>query len=112
MAPPRRAHRNAPARGPGVRLARLPAAVHHALRKAALAFDVATDARKAIGRLPERDRERARVELAAQLAEAMQELEEGDEQRGRLADLHRELTQHGAGPLDPVRGVRAGLSRK
>lgn len=66
----------------------------NALRKAALAFDVAMDARAAIGRLPERDRARARGALAAQLAEAMQELEEGDEQRGRMAELQRELTQN------------------
>ncbi|MFY9317371.1 MAG: hypothetical protein WAO95_17675 [Burkholderiales bacterium] len=65
----------------------------NALRKAALAFDVAMDAREAIGRLPERDRERARGELAAQVAEAMQELDEGDEQRRRLADLHGELSR-------------------
>lgn len=74
-------------------LACLPLSIN-ALRKAALAFDVATDAAEAIGWLPERDRERACGELAAQLAQAMQELDEGDEQRGRLANLHRELTQH------------------
>jgi hypothetical protein len=74
-------------------LACLPLSVN-APRKAGLAFDIAMDARESIGRLPERDRERARVELAAQLAEAMQELDESDEQRGRLAGLHRELTQH------------------
>ena len=94
MALPRRGHRDAPARGLGFGwLACLPLSVN-ALRKAALAFDVAMDAREAIGWLPERDRERACGELAAQLAEAMQELDEGDEQRGRLANLHRELTQH------------------
>ena len=65
----------------------------NALRKAALAFDVAMDAREAIGLLPEPARERARAELAAQAVEAMQELEEGDAQRQRLTDLHRELTQ-------------------
>ena len=71
----------------------LPLSVN-ALRKAALALEVAMDAREAIVRLPEGERERARGALAAQLAEAMQELEEGDEQRGRLAELRRELTQH------------------
>jgi hypothetical protein len=65
----------------------------NALRKAALAHDVAIDAREVIGLLPEPARERARGELAAQAAEAMQELEEGDAQRQRLADLHQELTQ-------------------
>lgn len=63
----------------------------NALRKAALAFDVAMDAREAIGRLPERERERARGELAAQVTEAMQELDEGDAERQRLAALHRDL---------------------
>lgn len=69
----------------------------NALRKAALAFDVAMDAREAIGLLPERDRERARGELAAQVAEAMQELEENDAQRQRLAELKAQLATQ-AGP--------------
>jgi len=64
----------------------------NALRKAALSFDVAMDAREAIGRLPEREQEHARGELAAQAAEAMQELEEGDAQRQRLAHLRVQLT--------------------
>jgi len=64
----------------------------NALRKAALACDVAMDAREAIGLLPEREKEQARGELAAQAAEAMQELEEGDAQRQRLADLRVQLT--------------------
>jgi hypothetical protein len=68
----------------------LPLSVN-ALRKAGLAFDVALDARQAIRALPTRLRERARNDLAAQLAEAMQELEEGDERHRRLADLRREL---------------------
>lgn len=71
-------------------LACLPLSVN-ALRKASLAFDVAMDAREAIGLLAERDRERARSELAAQLAETMQELEESDERHHRLADLCRQL---------------------
>ena len=49
------------------------------------------DAREAIGLLAERDRERARSDLAAQLAETMQELEESDERHHRLADLCRQL---------------------
>ena len=71
-------------------LACLPLSVN-ALRKAGLAFDVAMDAREAILLLPERDRERARANLAAQVAEAMQELEESDERHRRLADLKRQL---------------------
>jgi hypothetical protein len=68
----------------------LPLSVN-ALRKAGLAFDVAMDAREAILLLAERDRERARSDLAAQVAEAMQELEESDERHRRLADLRRQL---------------------
>ena len=68
----------------------LPLSVN-ALRKAGLAFEVAMDAREAIARLPEPARERARGELAAQIGEAMQELDESDEQRQRLGALHREL---------------------
>lgn len=71
-------------------LACLPLSVN-ALRKAGLAFDVAMDAREAILLLPERDRERARADLAAQIAEAMQDLEENDERHHRLADLKRQL---------------------
>lgn len=64
----------------------------NALRKAGLAFDVAMDARHAIRLLPEHERERARSDLAAQVAEAMQELEESDQRHRRLADLRRQLT--------------------
>jgi hypothetical protein len=71
-------------------LACLPLSVN-ALRKAGLAFDVAMDAREAILLLPAHDQERARGNLAAQVAEAMQELEESDEQHRRLADLKRQL---------------------
>jgi hypothetical protein len=72
-------------------LACLPLSVN-AQRKAALAFDVAMDARQAIRALPARERERARSDLAAQVAEAMQELEETDERHRRLAELRRQLT--------------------
>jgi hypothetical protein len=68
----------------------LPLSVN-AVRKAGLTFDVAADARAAIGLLPERDRERARGELAAQVAEAMQELDESDERHHRLAELGQQL---------------------
>ncbi len=70
-------------------LACLPLSVN-AQRKAGLAFDVAMDARQALRLLPERERERARGELVAQIVEAMEELEESDERR-RLAGLKRQL---------------------
>jgi hypothetical protein len=63
----------------------------NAPRKAGLAFDIAMDARDAIARLPVRAQERARGNLAAQIAEAMQELEESDERHRRLAELGRQL---------------------
>jgi hypothetical protein len=59
----------------------------NALRKTALAYDIAMDAREAIGLVQEHDRERARTALAAQVGEAMQELDEGDEHHQRLAEL-------------------------
>jgi hypothetical protein len=68
----------------------LPLSVN-AQRKAGLAFDVGVDAREAIRGLPEPVQERARAELAAQVAEALQELEESDERHRRLAELRREL---------------------
>jgi hypothetical protein len=68
----------------------LPLSVN-AQRKAALAFDVAMDARGAMRALAGPARERARAELAAQIAEAMQELEETDERHRRLAELRRKL---------------------
>lgn len=72
-------------------LACLPLSVN-APRKAGLSFDVAMDARQAILALPEHERERARNELAAQVTEAMHEVDEGDELHRRLADLRRQLT--------------------
>ena len=78
-------------------LACLPLSVN-CLRKAGLAFDIAMDARDAIRLLPERAQERARGDLAAQIAEALQELEESDERHLRLAELGRQLapeTSHG-----------------
>jgi hypothetical protein len=50
------------------------------------------DARRAIRLMPERERERARGELAAQVVEALQELEESDERHCRLAELKSQLT--------------------
>jgi hypothetical protein len=71
-------------------LACLPLSVN-APRKAGLAFDIAMDAREAIRLLPERAQERARADLAAQITEALQELEESDERHRRLAELSRQL---------------------
>jgi len=73
----------------------LPLSVN-AQRKAALAFDVGVDAREAIRALPEPAQERARSDLAAQIAEAMDELHENDDNRARLASLQSELkAEHG-----------------
>ncbi len=71
-------------------LACLPLSVN-CLRKAGLAFSIALDARRAIRFLPAGERQRARDELAAQIAEAMHEVDENDELYRRLADLQRQL---------------------
>ena len=68
----------------------LPLSVN-AVRKAGLAFNFAVDARRAIRFLPASERQRARGDLAAQVAEAMHEVDEGDELYRRLADLGRQL---------------------
>ncbi len=62
-----------------------------ALGFAWLAFDIALDARRAIRFLPLDERLRAREELAAQIAEAMQEVDESDEMYRRLDELRRQL---------------------
>ncbi|MEO8144217.1 MAG: hypothetical protein ABI654_08380 [Betaproteobacteria bacterium] len=62
------------------------------LRKAGLAFDIAPDAHRAIRFIPASERQRARGDLAAQIAEAMHELDEGDEHYARLARLRQQLT--------------------
>lgn len=62
------------------------------LRKAGLAFDIALDAHHAIRFIPASERQRARGDLAAQIAEAMHELDESDELYGRLARLRQQLT--------------------
>ena len=72
-------------------LACLPLSVN-ALRKAGLVFDVGLDARRAIRILPADERQRARGDLAAQVAEAMHELEESDQRHRRLAELRGQLT--------------------
>ncbi len=63
------------------------------LRRAGLAFDIAVDARRAIRFLPERHRRGARAGLAAQAAEALQDLDEEDASRNRLFDLKRQLEE-------------------
>jgi hypothetical protein len=68
----------------------LPLSVN-AARKAGLAFNVAADARRAIRFLPEGERRAARDDLAAQVAEALHEVDEGDEMYRRLSDLGRQL---------------------
>ena len=62
------------------------------IRKAGLSFIIAMDARQAIRALSADEKSKARADLAAQIAEAMQELEESDEQHRRLVELKRQLT--------------------
>ena len=71
-------------------LACLPLSVN-GIRKAGLSFDIAMDARQAIRIIPFEEKSRARAELSAQIAEAMQELDENDEHHRRLAELGRQL---------------------
>jgi hypothetical protein len=71
-------------------LACLPLSVN-CLRRAGLAFNIVIDARGAIRFLPASERQRARDDLAAQIAEAMHEVDEGDEMYRRLADLRQQL---------------------
>jgi hypothetical protein len=71
-------------------LACLPLSVN-AARKAGLVFAVPFDARCAIRFLPALERQRARDGLAAQIAEAMHDVDENDEMYRRLADLRRQL---------------------
>lgn len=75
-------------------LACLPLSVN-AQRKAGLAFDFALDARQAMRALPAARQARACGDLAAQIAEAMQELEESDERHRRLAGLNVQLEKEG-----------------
>ena len=71
-------------------LACLPLSVN-CLRKAGLSFDIAMDARRAIRTVPPDEQSKARAHLAAQIAEALHELEESDERHRRLAELNRQL---------------------
>jgi len=71
-------------------LACLPLSIN-SIRKAGLAFDIGSDARKQMEALSGDARERARADLAAQLGEAMVELEDGDERRLALERMRGEL---------------------
>ena len=71
-------------------LACLPLSVN-ASRRAGLAFDVALDARRAMRLLSAGERQRARHGLAAQLAEALQEIDEADASARRLLALKQQL---------------------
>ena len=64
------------------------------LRAAGVGIPLGIDATRALQFLPEK--EHARAELAAQIAESMQELEETDERYRRLALLQRELNPEAA----------------
>ena len=61
------------------------------LRKAGLACNLAMDARRAMRFLPENQKQSARSDFAAQITEAMQELDESDPLHGRLAALRLQL---------------------
>jgi hypothetical protein len=78
-------------------LACLPLSVN-CIRSAGLAIKLAVDSRRALRLVPAAARERARNDLAAQIAEALEETEEDDERHRRLAELRRNLT------LEPGRG--------
>jgi hypothetical protein len=71
-------------------LACLPLSIN-SIRKAGLALDIGSDARRQLDTLSGDARERARAGLAAQLGEAMAELEDGDERRLALARMKGEL---------------------
>ena len=71
-------------------LACLPLSVN-CLRAAGVSFSLGLDAQRALRFLPGEARARAREDLSAQIAEAMQEVEESDEQHRRLAELRRQL---------------------
>ena len=61
------------------------------LRKAGIAFDIALDAHRALRFIPASERRRARSDLAAQIEEAMHELDESDPLYSRLAGLRQQL---------------------
>jgi hypothetical protein len=71
-------------------LACLPLSIN-SVRKAGLAFDSDRDARKQIDLMPAEKKERARADYAAQLDEAINDLEDDDERRLALALMKGEL---------------------
>ena len=71
-------------------LACLPLSVN-CLRAAGVGIALGVEPTRALRFLAETDKPKARAELAAQIAEAMHEVEETDEHHGRLAALAREL---------------------
>jgi hypothetical protein len=75
-------------------LACLPLSVN-CLRAAGLSFALAPDARGAMRFLSGESLEEAREDLAAQVDEALHEMEESDERHRRLAELRRQLAAEG-----------------
>lgn len=71
-------------------LACLPLSIN-CVRKAGLTFDIDSNARAQIEMIPAEKRERARAGLAAQIEEAMLELDEDDKRRSALALMKGEL---------------------
>jgi hypothetical protein len=70
------------------------------LRAAGVGVPLSIDAPRAIRLLRDSEKQNARAELAAQVAEAMQEVEETDAHHGRLAELRRQLNpEAGSGRL-------------
>ena len=61
------------------------------LRAAGVGVPLSVDATRALQFLPESEKSKARADLAAQVAEALQETEETDAQHARLAALARQL---------------------
>ena len=76
-------------------LACLPLSIN-GVRKSGLTFDIDGDARKQIEIIPAEKREQARARLAAQIGEAMLELDDDDKRRSALARMKGELeADHG-----------------
>ena len=73
-------------------LACLPLSIN-CVRKAGLTFDIDGDARQQIEMIPAEKREQAKARLAAQIDEAIVELDDGDERRPALALMRRELEE-------------------
>ena len=62
------------------------------LRAAGLSFRLGADPKRAMRHLTQNQQRRAREDLAAQIAEAMQETDESDDLHRRLAELKRQLS--------------------